>query len=270
MVFNDYEKYKDLTGVYTITNLINNFVYVGATFSKFKFRYQTHKSSLKRNLHDNKNLQNDYNKYGTNVFEFNVIQVSNDIDEIKNIESNLISDYLNKNVCYNVRGGGENVGNVTSETTKKKMSESHKGKKLSEYQKECLIKYNKNKEISEITKTKLSERFQGENSNFAKLTDDCVVEIKRKIINGMSDREIAAEYDVEEDCISNIRYNYRWKHIIVDGWEEYQAVRKRRRKYTDEEILLIKQDIIDGKSNFYINKKYGTSYDKIKNIRKSL
>ena len=168
MVFNNYEEYKKLSGVYLIINLKNNFVYVGATSSEFRLRYQTHKSYLRNNKHYNKELQSDYNKYGEDYFVFEV------------------------------------------------------------------------------------------------------AEIKTKIIQGEKDSDIAKKFGVSEGCISNIRYGYRWEYLIVDGWEEYQNNRKRRKTYTEEEIFNIKKDILDGKNNSYINKKYRISYDKINSIRKDM
>lgn len=270
MVFNNYEEYKKLSGVYLIINLKNNFVYVGATSSEFRLRYQTHKSYLRNNKHYNKELQSDYNKYGEDYFVFEVAEIEEDIEKIKNAETRLIHRYIDEESCYNIMSGGQNVGNVASEETKHKMSVAHKGNRLSEYQKKRLMEYNRNKTLSDDTKQKLSKIFQGENSNFSILKECQVAEIKTKIIQGEKDSDIAKKFGVSEGCISNIRYGYRWEYLIVDGWEEYQNNRKRRKTYTEEEIFNIKKDILDGKNNSYINKKYRISYDKINSIRKDM
>lgn len=58
--------------VYEILNTKNNFRYIGATFW-FKQRKADHMTSLKRNVHANKNLQADWNKYGKQNFQFNIL-----------------------------------------------------------------------------------------------------------------------------------------------------------------------------------------------------
>jgi len=62
------------TGVYTITNTINNKIYVGSTSTSFREREVNHFSSLRRNCHSNIYLQNSVNKYGINNFKFEVLE----------------------------------------------------------------------------------------------------------------------------------------------------------------------------------------------------
>ena len=62
------------TGVYTITNLINGKMYVGSTSKKFNLRWNDHKSQLRKNTHDNKYLQNSFNKHGIDNFKFEVLE----------------------------------------------------------------------------------------------------------------------------------------------------------------------------------------------------
>jgi group I intron endonuclease len=61
------------SGIYTITNLINKKVYVGSSIN-LKRRFLSHKSLLKRNIHHSKKLQNSFNKYGLENFEFKIIE----------------------------------------------------------------------------------------------------------------------------------------------------------------------------------------------------
>ena len=61
------------SGIYEITNTINGHRYVGSAVD-IKGRWQNHKITLPRGTHRNGHLQNAWNKYGEDVFEFEVIE----------------------------------------------------------------------------------------------------------------------------------------------------------------------------------------------------
>ena len=61
--------------IYCIRNKINNKKYIGQTALKrgYKYRWYVHKEQLINNKHYNKNLQEDFNKYGMDNFEFIIL-----------------------------------------------------------------------------------------------------------------------------------------------------------------------------------------------------
>jgi group I intron endonuclease len=59
-------------GIYVIKNRVNNKIYVGSSVNT-SYRWSMHKSQLERNIHSNKKLQNSYNKYGKENFQFEII-----------------------------------------------------------------------------------------------------------------------------------------------------------------------------------------------------
>jgi len=59
--------------IYKITNRKTDVVYIGQSTSYPK-RWHLHKSDLRHNRHDNKQLQEDYNTYGEEAFVFEVIE----------------------------------------------------------------------------------------------------------------------------------------------------------------------------------------------------
>jgi len=61
-------------GIYKITNLINNKLYIGSS-NNIEKRKIAHFSLLKRNKHHSIYLQNSYNKYGKNAFKFEIIEL---------------------------------------------------------------------------------------------------------------------------------------------------------------------------------------------------
>lgn len=70
-----YNKIKYKGYIYCIRNKINNKKYIGQTALKrgCKYRFLGHIELLKRNKHYNKNLQEDFNKYGMDNFEFIIL-----------------------------------------------------------------------------------------------------------------------------------------------------------------------------------------------------
>ena len=62
-----------MSGIYMIRNIINNKVYIGQS-SDLKDRLAHHKSSLRHNRHYSSYLQNAWNKYGEENFEFIILE----------------------------------------------------------------------------------------------------------------------------------------------------------------------------------------------------
>lgn len=61
------------SGIYTITNLINNKMYVGFT-NNLDNRRDGHISCLRRGVHQNTILQRSWNKHGEINFKFEVLE----------------------------------------------------------------------------------------------------------------------------------------------------------------------------------------------------
>lgn len=76
-------KYKDYRGIktkgiYLIKNKVNNKIYVGSTSTGFSRRWSQHKTYLRGNKHHSRHLQNAWNKYGEENFEFSVLEEISD------------------------------------------------------------------------------------------------------------------------------------------------------------------------------------------------
>ncbi len=76
-----------MIGIYKIFNTITKKLYIGSS-ENIKQRWQKHKALLRYNKHDNYYLQNAWNKYGEDSFEFSIIEECS------------LSDLLNKEQYY--------------------------------------------------------------------------------------------------------------------------------------------------------------------------
>lgn len=72
-------------GVYCIANTIDEKVYIGSTVD-LKRRWREHKRMLERDQHSNIKLQRAWNKYGSEVFVFSVLEYETDPDKLLEAE----------------------------------------------------------------------------------------------------------------------------------------------------------------------------------------
>ena len=143
-------------GIYLIQNLKNGKKYYGSSLNLEKRLYE-HKRNLRLGQHDNKHLQNSWNRYSEDNFLFEIVEEVPLIEDIEENNKNLRrieTDYIQKfrtydpNIGYNfIPGGIETQGLPCSEEKKQKISEANKGRTvynlgipMSEEQRELLKK----------------------------------------------------------------------------------------------------------------------------------
>lgn len=93
-----------MIGIYAIHNIKNGKYYIGQS-KDIEYRWKQHKSRLKNNKHENKHLQNSYNKYGFENFEYVLLEEC-DIEELDRKEILYITKYDSYNNGYNQDLGG--------------------------------------------------------------------------------------------------------------------------------------------------------------------
>ena len=90
---------------YRIKNLVNNKVYIGET-TRGELRWKDHLRYLGGNRHENKPLQEDFNKHGEEAFEWSILKEfeSEDKDALLLEEARTIQQYIQDGVeLYNVQ-----------------------------------------------------------------------------------------------------------------------------------------------------------------------
>jgi group I intron endonuclease len=103
MIFN-YGLTSNDGGVYKISNVSNDRVYIGSTF-RFKTRWNLHRNDLLVNRHLNTFLQNDFNKCGTDSFVFEILEIVNGdkVPRLSREQHHLDIHYDKQQQCYNLR-----------------------------------------------------------------------------------------------------------------------------------------------------------------------
>ena len=93
--------------IYIIENLENHKKYIGQTIN-IKKRIYEHFRRLEKNNHVNQYLQNAYNKYGKDSFEYSYREFEiNDLKELDLLEKYYIEKYNSYNNGYNLTLGGK-------------------------------------------------------------------------------------------------------------------------------------------------------------------
>lgn len=118
-----------LSGIYEIRNKIDNKVYVGSS-KDIKVRLLAHKNMLKRNKHANIHLQNAWNKFGKNNFDFNMLCYY-DVANLIQMEQRFIdiNNSCDQKYGYNIVPFADR--RELSEETKRKIGDKHRGKIMS-------------------------------------------------------------------------------------------------------------------------------------------
>ena len=97
-----------MSGIYKITNKVNNKVYIGQSIN-IEGRFYQHKNCLNRNVGHNSHFQNAWNKYGEENFEFELIHIVSNVEELNDLEIYYIKKYNSNNpkFGYNITSGGD-------------------------------------------------------------------------------------------------------------------------------------------------------------------
>jgi group I intron endonuclease len=182
-----------MIGIYMIQCKVNNKIYIGSSLN-IDSRYKQHIKILNNNSKDvNRHLKNDWIKYGSENFEFIILEECNKEVLIKK-EQHYISLYksLNRNFGYNIKEAGN--------------------AKQAQETKDILSKI----KLSEEHKCKLSQINTGNKHPRCKIGLMQAKEIKQKLNNGLKIKELAYAYNCSFSTILSIKNGYHWasKEII--------------------------------------------------------
>jgi group I intron endonuclease len=176
-----------MIGIYTITCIADNKVYVGQS-QNIKFRFNIHKSHLRHKKHRNSYLQRAWDKYGENNFIFEVKEICS-IGELNDKEvfwiKKLGSNHRDKG--FNLTDGGDGV----------------RGYKHTAKDKEFFSKYWTGKQT-------------GEDNARSVLTDEDVKTIIQLLLKHVSMDKIAKTFNVSKANVQMIKEKKTWTHLTKD------------------------------------------------------
>ena len=113
-IFNDKVSMKKC-GIYKIECIANGRYYIGGTASTFRKRLSEHLKTLRRNMHDNILLQQEFNRYSEAAFLFNIIKIT-EIEKVQEEEREILHSHYGNTLCLNQTtnvGGGFTLENTT-------------------------------------------------------------------------------------------------------------------------------------------------------------
>jgi group I intron endonuclease len=142
--------------IYSIKNIKNNKIYIGSAVD-FHRRKRVHLNLLNKGKHHSIKLQNSFNKYGIDNFQFDVLENVYDVDSIIETEQRYLDDLKPELNMTLVAGLNSHIGLKRSLETIEKIRISNTGKSTSEETKEKLRKYNIGKKQSQETIDKKSK-----------------------------------------------------------------------------------------------------------------
>jgi len=122
------------SGVYAITNVKSNKVYIGST-NNFTTRWSDHKRNLHTGKHVNPHLQYSWDSYGGEMFEFSILECVDNLDKLVDVEQLWMDKYREEGIeLYNcgLVASRPSLGRKMpplSEEHKRKISESMMGRK---------------------------------------------------------------------------------------------------------------------------------------------
>lgn len=130
-------------GIYKLTNLINNKIYIGQT-KYLRKRYLQYKCASTVNdtsFRSKRPIIYAIRKYGFENFSFEVLELTDNLDE-REIYYISLYDSTNDKIGYNVEKGGQGISHPArlSEETRYRMGSRQRGKKVS---KEAIAKRRK-------------------------------------------------------------------------------------------------------------------------------
>ena len=194
-----------LSGIYKITNTINNKFYIGSAVDLKERKYE-HFRKLSKNNHCNILLQNSFNKYKKEFFIFDVLELCDKKDLI--IKEQFYLDTLNPvfNIC---KIAGNKLGVKHKEKSKEKLRET----------------------------LKLKREIEGSR----KLTILQIEEIKEMISNNYKLSNIANKYNVSISTISKLKTA---NNIIPNKNITNRLSKRNNVKYSETYLQDIKQKFI--------------------------
>lgn len=272
MIFIDKAKYKKCNGIYMIKQKSTGRIYIGQTGNSFIKRFWNHNWKLEHNIHDNKFLQNCWNKYGSEDFEFSVVEVIQDKSLLDYYEKYYILKFDTLNNGFNLTSGGEgknncpmsenakkivgtknrinNTGKKASQETREKMRKSSRHLKMTEKHKSKLKAIHTGFKYNEESKNKMSKSHLGSKNKVSVIDEQTAYIIKTMLVNGNTASEVSKRLNIKYPIVKSILQEKCWNQIKVCGWKEFiNTYNKNKKKLLDDNTVKIIKELLNKSEN---------------------
>lgn len=215
------------SGIYLIINTITGKLYVGSSINLYKRRYE-HSLHLENGTHKNNHLQLSWNKYGSDVFHFCIVEECDAKDLIR-IEQLWINATPN---CYNLSLiAGSTLGKSHSEETKLKISKTRTGHKWSEASKN---KIKGRKQPKEVTMKIVAARKANQEKISLNLSKSLIGNNRRRDLTSWP-HELGCKCKCEECKIKRNEYIKNRNEMKAKGtWSDRELSYTRRKVLSAE------------------------------------
>lgn len=256
-----------MKGIYKITCLANNKVYIGQS-TKVNKRLSSHFASLRRGAHHNEHLQKAYNKYGEDNFVIEVLAECSK-SELDNLEKQFIAAYKSTNHKYgfNMMDGGQGDERHFTPYVKLKMSNSLRGRKFTDEHKRRISEGNKGRVISQeaIDKCKASiarnQSRSGEKNGNAILSNKDAEKIIKFLLIEYNPMLAAQKFNTTYGIIMNLIYNRSYLNVLP---EERDKLKLMSAKNFEQKIEKCVQLYLSGMSQNEIAKTMNVSRNSLR------
>ena len=236
-----------ISGIYSITNKINNKIYIGSSKDVYG-RWVQHENELSKNKHHNFHLQNAWNKYGKECFLFEIVELCDEKDL-----------FINEQKWYDFyNSGDEKFGYNLSDIARcpsyrATINSLKKGKQTISY--EQFIEIISLLENTDISIPKIAEKTNAPErtiyqiyfkDQYKELTKDCkfiqrkndgnailskeqVIAIIERLKKNEFNSDIAKDYDVSTGTIDDIRQHKTWCEL-TEGIA-FDSIKNRKRPH---------------------------------------
>lgn len=223
------------SGVYEIRNIANDKVYIGSA-KRFNFRWNTHRSFLRKGTHHSPHLQAAWDKYGEKAFEFKKLLVCS-VENMVMYEQIVMDGYrsADRSHGYNARPIAESmlgfkqtpeaiakiraskIGRKASPETKALLSRQRTGRNMPEWFSDFTRSHRTGVKHTPEARAKISAAGIGRLQSITtrekrgKISADTAEAIRSELRKGgVTQTALAAKYGVHQSTISLINSGTRW------------------------------------------------------------
>ena len=264
-----------MSGIYKITNNANGKIYIGQSLD-VKHRIRSHRYLLNKGTHTNNYLLKSYDIHGAECFSYEIIYIIEDqtitkeqiIKILNDKEKYYIQKYHSFEMGYNLTSGGENK--IFSETSIKKMRESHKGYIPTLIQRQRISNSLKNRTISAEHRLKLSISNKGK-----KRTNTVKQKMSESRMGSQNNRYGTHHSEESKRKIGGAQIgekNHNFGKVTPESVKQkcrdsYHGAQCHLAKLDDNKVIAIKVALSDGQTGVSLAKKYGVAGAQISTIK---